>query len=70
MLPLVADVTVLVTVRESQVDLVKRTAAFIAAVYKLYKRVESLSCRSAQLCYRDETTIETGNVYTKGQQYT
>ena len=36
-------------------------------VNRNYKRVKSLSCWSAQLCCRDETTIQTGNVYTKGQ---
>jgi len=30
-----------------------------------YKRVESLR-RSAQLCCRDETTIQTGNTYSSG----
>jgi len=35
-----------------------------------YKRVESLSCRSAQLCCRDETTIllQTGNVHCESKK--
>ena len=59
----------LVIVPESQVDLTKRTRSVCCGVQTTNA---SSCCRVglAQLCCRDETTIQTRNVYTKGQQYT